>query len=418
MKACVIDLTLLVLRSNLCRNPFSKNMAMHTMTLSVLHSALSRCRSGRLTSSCWTQASTRFLSSGAAPTSTVTLGVLRETYNPWERRTPLTPLQVEELLVRNDSPCCSNPSPTTGVAWPKIQVQVERCNKRVYSDSSYQQAGAELVDKISDEADIILSVKRPRDADALHPNKTYAFFSHVIKGQPKNMDILQSCLQKKIQLFDYEKIVRPNGKRVVSFGRFAGLAGAIDTLHGLGVSFANRGLWTPFNVFPQTVYNSDLQDAKNHVCKLSRRIATEGISDEEPVVFAVTGKGGAVHEGVMEILRMLPHEIVLPDSLQDLSQQHQGSTIQQKVYVVQLATSDLFTRANGSFNRADFGLNPSQYHSIFAEKIAPFAKVVINCAYWDPRFPRILSKDDAKALCNKGIFGTALLADIRYVHFG
>ena len=360
---------------------------------------------------------TRFFSSRAAPTSTVTLGILRETYNTWERRTPLTPRQVEELL-HNTSAGCSTPLSANGETRAKIlKVQVERCNKRVFSDSSYQQAGAELVDTISDQADIILSVKRPRDAHTLLPNKTYAFFSHVIKGQEENMDILQSCLHKNIQLFDYEKILQPDGKRVVSFGRFAGLAGAIDTLHGLGVSFANQGIWTPFNVFPQTVYNTDLEDARSHVCKLGESIATKGIQNDEPIVFAVTGKGGAVHGGVMEILRMLPHEMVLPESLPDLLQQHRDSTIQKKVYIVELATSDLFTRADGSFDRADFGQNPSQYRSIFPERVAPFAKVVVNCAYWDLRFPRILSKEDAKALHNEGNFRTALLSDIRYVHY-
>ena len=34
---------------------------------------------------------------------------------------------------------------------------------------------------------------------------------------------------------DYEKMDDANGKRVVAFGKYAGIAGMIDILHGLGL---------------------------------------------------------------------------------------------------------------------------------------------------------------------------------------
>jgi alpha-aminoadipic semialdehyde synthase len=37
-----------------------------------------------------------------------------------------------------------------------------------------------------------------------------------------------------VSLFDYELIVDENGKRLIAFGKFAGRAGLIDFLHGLG----------------------------------------------------------------------------------------------------------------------------------------------------------------------------------------
>jgi hypothetical protein len=39
-----------------------------------------------------------------------------------------------------------------------------------------------------------------------------------------------------VSLFDYELIVGDDGKRLLAFGKFAGRAGLIDFLHGLGQS--------------------------------------------------------------------------------------------------------------------------------------------------------------------------------------
>jgi alpha-aminoadipic semialdehyde synthase len=42
-----------------------------------------------------------------------------------------------------------------------------------------------------------------------------------------------------VSLFDYELIVGDDGKRSLAFGKFAGRAGLIDFLHGLGQSKYN-----------------------------------------------------------------------------------------------------------------------------------------------------------------------------------
>ena len=38
---------------------------------------------------------------------------------------------------------------------------------------------------------MLLGVKRVASEDDLIPDKTYMFFSHVIKGQPENMGLLK-----------------------------------------------------------------------------------------------------------------------------------------------------------------------------------------------------------------------------------
>lgn len=80
----------------------------------------------------------------------------------------------------------------------------------------------------------------------LYPGKSYFFFSHVIKAQPYNMPLLDKILESQIQLFDYEKITDNHGKRLVAFGRFAGIAGVIEFLSGFGMLLLKRGYRTPF----------------------------------------------------------------------------------------------------------------------------------------------------------------------------
>ena len=48
------------------------------------------------------------------------------------------------------------------------------------------------------------------------------------------METLDRILQLNIRLIDYEKITDDHNNRLIAFGRFAGIAGAIDFLSGFG----------------------------------------------------------------------------------------------------------------------------------------------------------------------------------------
>lgn len=43
--------------------------------------------------------------------------------------------------------------------------------------------------------------------------------------------------------------------------------------------------------------------------------------------------------------------------------------------------------------------HPEMYRSTFAERIAPYASVIVNCLYWDQRFPRLLTSVQAEQVC-------------------
>jgi len=318
----------------------------------------------------------------------LTIGIPRETYNPWERRAPLTPHQVQDLLQDN-----------------RLAVTVQPSARRIFSDQEYQQAGAVIEEDLGSKVDVIMGVKRPI---SVVPDKTYLFFSHTIKGQPENMALLQECLDKNVQLFDYERITEfheasGRNKRLVSFGRFAGIAGTMDSFHSLGRKLLfTHGASTPFISFPPAIMHDSLDDAKDRLVRLGERVRYEGIPFHEPIVVAVTGKGGCVHNGSMEVLQMLPHEIVPVQDLPALFEQHQYGGTQYKIHVVVVGIDDVFQRCNGDYDRQDFQNNPSEYRSLFAKRVAPYAHAIVNCAYWDARFPRLLTKRQMKRLYEDG----------------
>lgn len=107
-------------------------------------------------------------------------------------------------------------------------------------------AGATVQEDIS-EASVIFGVKQV-PVNQLIPQKTYCMFSHTIKAQETNMPLLDAILEKNIRLIDYEKICDEAGHRQIAFGKYAGVAGMVNILHGLGLRLLALGHHTPFMV--------------------------------------------------------------------------------------------------------------------------------------------------------------------------
>ncbi|KAF8025943.1 hypothetical protein BT93_F2696 [Corymbia citriodora subsp. variegata] len=54
------------------------------------------------------------------------------------------------------------------------------------------------------------------------------------------------------------------------------------------------------------------------------------------------------------------------------------------------------------FDKADYYAHPEHYSPTFHEKVAPYASVIVNCMYWERRFPRLLSNEQLRGLMKKG----------------
>ena len=55
-------------------------------------------------------------------------------------------------------------------------------------------------------------------------------------------------LFQNVRLIDYEKMVDSKGQRVVAFGKYAGVVGMINIMHGMGLRLLALGHHTPFMV--------------------------------------------------------------------------------------------------------------------------------------------------------------------------
>lgn len=60
------------------------------------------------------------------------------------------------------------------------------------------------------------------------------------------MPALDTVLAKNIRLIDYEKIADEKNNRLIAFGTYAGIAGAIDFMKGFGEYLMMMGISTPF----------------------------------------------------------------------------------------------------------------------------------------------------------------------------
>jgi alpha-aminoadipic semialdehyde synthase len=227
--------------------------------------------------------------------------------------------------------------------------------------------------------------------------------------------LLQDILDMNIQLIDYEKIVTvdpTSGKeqRLVAFGRFAGLAGMIDSFHIVGQRLLRQSWSTPFLNVPPSIYHSSLDEAKRAVTNMGERISTEGLPPGmPPIVIGMTGgPRGNVYHGVREIFELVPHEMISVEDLPQLyAEQPSSLSTEYRVYGVAPQMNDLYARNDGSgtglsFDRNDFLENSQLYHSKFATTIAPYLSVLINSIFWDHRFPRLLTKQEMKVLHQSG----------------
>ncbi|XP_065312549.1 alpha-aminoadipic semialdehyde synthase, mitochondrial-like isoform X2 [Gordionus sp. m RMFG-2023] len=258
----------------------------------------------------------------------------------------------------------------------------------------YANAGAIIQEDIMD-ASLIIGVKRPSNIEELIPNKTYLFFSHTHKAQIDNMSLLDAIVEKNIKLIDYEKMVDTNGQRVIAFGKYAGVAGMINILHGLGLRFLALGHHTPFmNVgLAHNYRNSNV--ARQAIRDVGYQIAL-GLMPKSvgPLTFIFTGTGN-VSQGAREVFNELPHEYVDAATLPKISKYGKLN----KIYACVISREHhLLHKEKGVFDANDYDNHPDNFISSFSKTIAPYATVIVNGIYWAPNSPKLITIPAAKSL--------------------
>jgi alpha-aminoadipic semialdehyde synthase len=341
------------------------------------------------------------------------VGVLRETKNKWERRSPLAPADVAQLVRAG------------------LRVIVQPSSRRVFADAAFAQAGAELAEDLSP-CGTVLAVKEV-PLPALLADRTFLFFSHTHKAQPANMPLLDALLARRVRLLDYELATEDGsrgGARLIAFGRFAGIAGAVDILRGLGERLLARGFNTPFlSVGAMYTYVS-VEAAFAAVRACGAAIAEHGLpAAVGPLTVVVTG-GGKVAGGALEVYSLLPCvRLASPFELRSIVASAEGRARTHVVYLAQATVEHTVRRrpaaavgaAEGAasadadagadaplpddvdvdvaaFDKAEFKARPDLYEAIFHIKVAPFTSLLCVANYWEERFPRLLTTAQTRAL--------------------
>ncbi len=319
------------------------------------------------------------------------IGIRYEDKYRMERRAPLVPLHVKMLTDKG------------------MEIQVVPSEKRVFKDEEYRQAGAVLRDEPLD-ADVVLGVKE-MPLNYFKPHKTYVFFSHTIKGQPYNMPLLRNMMESKVNLIDYERIVDADGRRLIFFGRFAGLAGMVNSLWSLGERLKRKGMETPLQNIKQTHRYDSLEEAKAAVSAVGQEIARNGLPETlAPLVVGITGYGN-VSKGAQEILSLLPVIEISPADLLALRQQE--GLPRNVIYKVVFEEKHLARpiAAGKPFDLQEYYHHPERFEGTF-EQYLPHLTVLMNCMYWDDRYPRIVTKDRLEMLWKNHDLHLEVIGDV------
>ena len=281
-------------------------------------------------------------------------GIIKERKNPPDRRVVFSP----EELVRLQK------------EYPEATIKVESSDIRVFNDEAYKNLGIEVADDITD-CDVFFGVKEI-PVEYLIPNKKYFFFSHTIKKQVHNRKLLQAVLEKNIELYDHETIVDANNRRLIGFGRYAGIVGAYNGFRAFGIKY------DLFNI-PKA---ETLQSKEDLITRLKRQTLPN-------IKIVLTGHG-KVGMGAKEILDGMKVKQVSTDDFLN-------KIYTQPVYT-QIDVLDYNKRIDGTKveNNHDFYKNPKDYTSNF-ERFTKVADIFIAGHFHGNESPDILTHDMLKA---------------------
>jgi len=294
----------------------------------------------------------------------ISLGILRETKTPPDKRVPLTPVQCRSLLDR----------------YEYLGLMVQPSDYRCYSDEEYAAQGITLSEDVSS-CDILMGVKEVK-LNALIDQKTYLFFSHTAKKQPYNRELLQEVVHKGIRLVDYEYLTDEKGIRVVAFGRWAGVVGAYNGLYAYGLDTGAFSLKPAHDCY-------DLEELHQELKKVDLGMQR----------IMVTG-GGRVAGGTQEILDQAGIRQLEPEAF--LNEEFDYA-----IYT-RLDPWHYTRRKDGTaFDFSHFIKHPEMYEN----NILPYAArtdMFIACHFWDPLSPVMISPE----ILASGELPISLVADI------
>lgn len=292
-------------------------------------------------------------------------GIIKERKNPPDRRVVFSPKKLRELQEK----------------FPTAKIEVESSNIRVFTDEEYTKENIQ-VSKDMTVCDVLLGVKEV-PVDALIPNKKYFFFSHTIKKQPYNRNLLKAILDKNIELYDHETITKENGMRLIGFGRYAGIVGAYNGFRAIGLT--TKSFQLP---------KAETLDSKKELIKELQKIT---LSNKFKILLTGNGK---VAYGAKEMLDAMNIKQVSVD-------EYLSNTFNEVVYCM-IDVLDYNKRKDGQIiDNLDFYNHPETYESNFM-RFAEVTDFFIAGHFFGDGSPYLFTREDAK----KQNFKIKYVADI------
>lgn len=283
----------------------------------------------------------------------IKVGIIKEGKTPPDKRVPLTPEQCKQVLNQYDD----------------VEIVVQKSPIRAFNDKQYQEAGLQLVDDLSN-CDVIMGVKEVNIEDLI-PNKHFFFFSHTIKKQPYNRELLKAIVERNIQLTDYEVLTNEKGARLIGFGRYAGIVGCYNGLRTYGLK--------------HDLYH--LKPANECDDRVEMEAEMEKIKLPKDTKIVLTGFG-RVGNGAREIMALTGIREVTPLAFRQdefdepvfthLDVEHYNQRDDQK-----------------PFDRRAFFKDGSDHTSVFSKYLKE-ADLYIACHFWKEGSPFIFTREDLK----------------------
>ena len=281
------------------------------------------------------------------------IGILREGKIPPDSRVVLSPNQCVKLQQQ----------------YTDIELVVQPSPIRCFSDDQYLSLGINMQEDLSD-CDVIMGVKEVPIKDLI-AEKTYLYFSHTIKEQHYNRELLKKMLELNIKMVDYEVLTNINGKRIIGFGRYAGIVGCYNGFLAIG-----KGTGT-FDLKPAYMCN-DRNEMELELKKINL-----------PKMKIIITGSGRVGNGILELINIIGIKEVSKDDFLN-------NDFDEAVFV-HINTMDYNTRIDGKEgSKSDFYSNPKEYKSDFM-KFAKHAEFFIAGHYYAADSPFLYTRVDAKS---------------------
>jgi len=297
------------------------------------------------------------------------IGIIKEGKTPPDERVPMSPEECKEVMEK----------------YPSIELVVQKSNVRRFKTKEFEKYGIEMVDSVAD-CDILMGVKEVPIADLI-PNKTYFFFSHTIKKQPYNRNLLKAMLEKNITMVDYETLTNDKGFRLIGFGRYAGIVGCYNSFYTYGERTGAYHLKRAYQCEDRIEMESELSKVK--------------LPDNFKIILTGTGR---VSHGAIEILEKLKLKRISPEEMLNQS-------FNEPVYTI-LDVIHYNERNDGmEWEIQDFFHDPRDYKSTFMN-YAKVADMYIASHFWASKAPYLFTRNDAKSPDFKIKFVSDISCDI------